>query len=46
MTVSKSPNYKAKKRIQREFGRYNRKEITLEQYQMRVASIKEFYEID
>lgn len=46
MTVSKSPKFKAGKRIQREKERYISQEISVEEYRRRVANIKEYYEID
>jgi len=46
MTVSKSPEYKAKKRIQREWERYISEEISVEEYRRRIANIQEYYEID
>lgn len=46
MTVSKSPEYKAKKRIQREWERYISEEISVEEYRRRIANIQEYYEIE
>ncbi len=46
MTVSKNPNYKAKKRIQREKERYINREISEEEYMKRVANIQEYYEVE
>ena len=46
MTVSKNPNYKAKKRIQREWERYISEEISVEEYRRRIANIQEYYEVE